>query len=156
MRNSAADFSCIRLRESDVDLLRSLNVVFSDAFEDPETHLARKPPDQYLERLLAKPHFIALAALSGRNVVGGLVAYVLDKYEQERSEIYLYDLAVAEAFRRQGLARRLIGELKRIGREIGACVIFVQADREDEPAIELYRALGVEEEPLHFDISVNS
>ncbi len=35
---------------------------------------------------------------------------------------------------------------------MGAYVIFVQADREDEPAILLYRSLGIQEEPFHFDI----
>lgn len=35
----------------------------------------------------------------------------------------------------------------------GAWVIYVQADRGDEPAIRLYESLGVREEILHFDIS---
>jgi aminoglycoside 3-N-acetyltransferase I len=86
--------------------------------------------------------------------VGGLVAYVLEKYEQERSEIYIYDLAVAEEFRRQGIARKLINELKRLGKAIGSWVIFVQADRVDLPAVRLYQSLGAQEEPLHFDISL--
>ncbi|GAB4198636.1 MAG: hypothetical protein Tsb002_33740 [Wenzhouxiangellaceae bacterium] len=34
----------------------------------------------------------------------------------------------------------------------GAWVIFVQADLGDEPAINLYRKLGVQESVLHFDI----
>jgi aminoglycoside 3-N-acetyltransferase I len=32
-------------------------------------------------------------------------------------------------------------------------VIFVQADRGDDPAITLYTKLGVREEVLHFDIA---
>jgi hypothetical protein len=39
-----------------------------------------------LRSLLAKPHFIVLVALSGTKVVGGLVAYVLEKFEQERQK----------------------------------------------------------------------
>ena len=34
----------------------------------------------------------------------------------------------------------------------GACVIFVQADLGDEPAIGLYTKLGIREDVLHFDI----
>lgn len=85
-------------------------------------------------------------------VVGALSAYELVKYEQERSEVYIYDLAVAEHFRRRGVATALIELLKPIARLAGAWVIFVQADREDEPAVALYRGLGLEEQPLHFDI----
>lgn len=46
------------------------------------------------------------------DVVGGLVAYELAKFEQERSEVYIYDLAVLASHRRQGVATALIAELK--------------------------------------------
>lgn len=84
----------------------------------------------------------------------GSFKHISGKFEKERSEIYLYDLAVDRSFRRQGVATALIEELKRIGREMGAYVIFVQADKapEDFPAQALYRKLGVEEDVFHYDI----
>lgn len=88
-------------------------------------------------------------------VVGGLAAYVLDKFEQARKEIYIYDLAVSEAHRRLGIATALIHSLKRIGKERGANVIFVQADYGDDLAITLYTKLGKREDVLHFDIAVD-
>ncbi len=75
------------------------------------------------------------------------------KFEQERSEIY--DLAVADQYRRQGIATGLIGELRTIAAARGAWVVFVQADLEDEPAIALYSKLGTREDVLHFDIAVD-
>jgi aminoglycoside 3-N-acetyltransferase I len=87
-------------------------------------------------------------------VVGGLAAYELKKFEQARSEIYIYDLAVAESHRRQGIATALIAELQTIGAARGASVIFVQADHGDDPAIALYTKLGEREDVLHFDIEV--
>ncbi len=79
------------------------------------------------------------------------------KFEQERSEIYIYDLAVSTAHRREGIATELIEELKKVSMERGAYVIFVQADTgvEDEPAIALYTRLGQRENVLHFDITVD-
>ena len=77
---------------------------------------------------------------------------MLDKLEQRRSEIYIYDLAVAEAHRRQGIATALIEELKDIASRIGAWVIYVQADYGDEPAVALYEKLGTREDVMHFDI----
>lgn len=41
-------------------------------------------------------------------VVGGLAAHVLEKFEQDRREIYTYDLAISGAHRRRGVATRLI------------------------------------------------
>ena len=96
---------------------------------------------------------IVLVALIKDRVVGGLVAYELEKFEQPRSEIYIYDLAVDESWRRQGVATALIDELRRIARERGAWVIFVQGDYGDDPALALYGKLGTREEVLHFDIA---
>jgi aminoglycoside 3-N-acetyltransferase I len=89
-------------------------------------------------------------------VIGGLAAYQLDKFERDRREIYIYDLAVAEAHRRQGVATALIERLRDVARERQAYVIFVQADRQDEAAIKLYESLGTREDVHHFDIRVDS
>jgi len=128
--------------------------VFGEAFGEPDTYGAHVPDDAYLRGLLAKPHFIAIAARAGGEVVGGLAAYVLEKFEQARSEIYIYDLAVRAEHRRRGVATGLIGALKEIAKTRGAYVIFVQADRGDEPAIRLYESLGTREDVHHFDIPV--
>jgi aminoglycoside 3-N-acetyltransferase I len=143
-----------RLTPDDLPLLRELNALFGDAFDEPDTYGAAPPSDAYLRDLLAGRHSIALVALVDRHVVGGLVAYVLDKFERARREIYIYDLAVAEPHRRHGIATALIGRLREIAAEIGAWVIYVQADYGDDPAIALYQKMGTREEVLHFDIAV--
>ncbi len=137
----------------DLPLLKSLLAVFGEAFGEPDTYQGAVPTDAYLEALLRKPHFIALAALRGEEVVGGLAAYELEKFERARSEIYIYDLAVREADRRKGVATGLIRALGRIAQERGAHVMFVQADRGDDPAIRLYESLGTREDVYHFDIA---
>jgi aminoglycoside 3-N-acetyltransferase I len=142
------------LSGEDVDVLEALMEVFATAFEDPVTYQSRVPTDAYLSRLLAKEHFIAVVALAEGRVIGGLTAYQLDKFEQDRREIYIYDLAVLEQHRRKGVATALIAELKRVAAEHDVYVIFVQADRVDVPAIALYEKLGNREMVYHFDIEV--
>jgi len=141
------------LRTSDAGSLRAMLSMFGRAFADVETYTTRQPGDDYLESLLASSTFISLAAFAEGRVVGGLVAYLLPKFEQARSEIYIYDLAVDEQHRRQGVATALIARLSQVAAERGAYVIFVQADRGDKPAISLYTKLGVREDVLHFDIA---
>jgi aminoglycoside 3-N-acetyltransferase I len=147
-------YSCQQITASDIGLFHQLLGVFGDAFDEPQTYRGAVPSEAYLRRLLSGANVIALAGVSEGRVVGGLVAYVLEKFEQERSEIYIYDLAVAESHRRQGMATALIRLLQRIGKERGAYVIYVQADLVDEPAIRLYQSLGTREDVLHFDIPV--
>ena len=148
------NYSYKQITSSDTDVLRDLLAVFGLAFEDVHTYQDAQPSDEYLAALLAKLDFIALVALSEDKVVGGLAAYVLQKFEQERSEVYIYDLAVLEKHRRKGIATKLINELKLIAKEKNAYVIYVQADQGDIPAIKLYESLGVKEDVHHFDISV--
>jgi aminoglycoside 3-N-acetyltransferase I len=143
-----------RLGPADLISMRAMLTMFGEAFGEVETYGAVRPSDDYLERLLGSDGFIALAAIKEGAVVGGLAAYVLDKFEQQRSEIYIYDLAIAEAQRRTGVATALIEALKPIAAERGAYVIFVQADPVDAPAVALYSKLGTREDVLHFDIAV--
>jgi aminoglycoside 3-N-acetyltransferase I len=147
-------FSLQRLGPGDITPLRSLNALFAKAFSDSQTYTQTPPSDGYLSALLAKDHVIALVAIVAGRIVAGLIAYELDKFEQARRELYIYDLAVDEGHRRQGLATALIENLRRIGAERGAWVVYVQADYGDAAAIALYEKLGRREDVMHFDIPV--
>ena len=128
--------------------------LFGKEFEDIPTYSTRQPDDLYLARLLGSDTFIAIAALDGEKVVGGLAGYVLPKFEQPRSEFYIYDLAVDSTHRRQGIATAMIQELRRLAAARGIYIIYVQADYGDEPAVALYTKLGKREDVMHFDIEV--
>jgi aminoglycoside 3-N-acetyltransferase I len=154
--STSTDFTIQQLTADDGSPMNALLSVFGEAFDDVHTYGANRPRPAYLRQLLAGESFIALVARDGSQVIGGLAAYELRKFEQERSEIYIYDLAVATTHRRRGVATALIRELRRIGQARGAYVIFVQADTPDEPAIALYSKLGVREDVLHFDIPVRT
>ena len=142
-----------QLASGDVEQFRRMLALFGHVFDQLDTYVGAQPRGAYLEKLLGGEQFIAIVTLDGEAVVGGLAAYELKKFEQERSEIYIYDLAVDENHRRQGVATGLIEHLKGIAIARGAYVIFVQADYSDDPAIALYTKLGVREDVLHFDIA---
>lgn len=140
-----------RLGPGSVAAMQAVNTLFGEVFGDEAYH-GPPPGEAHLSRLLADEKFIALIASVDGNMVGALAAYELVKFEAERSEIYIYDLAVREEFRRRGVATSLIDALKPIASRCGAWVIFVQADPPDVPAVALYDKLGTREEVLHFDI----
>lgn len=156
MTMNAPLFEVRVLGAADAAALRAMLSMFGQAFDDSPAYESRQPDDAYLARLLANPGFVAVAALAGEEVIGGLAGYVLPKFEQARSEFYIYDLAVGQAHRRRGVATALIERLKRHAAEHGIYVIFVQADHGDDAAIALYSKLGVRAEVLHFDIAPGS
>lgn len=140
------------LAPSDLPKMRKMLDLFGREFDDQAAYFSRQPDNLYLARLLGNDTFVAIAALDGDEVVGGLAGYVLPKFEQPRSEFYIYDLAVASTHRRRGIATAMIRELQRLAAARGFYVIYVQADHGDDPAIALYTKLGTREDVMHFDI----
>ena len=146
------DYEIRRLVPRDEQSFHAMLALFASVFDEYETYQSNCPSRDYIARLLSNPGFVGLVASQDDQVVGALAAYELPKFEQERSEFYIYDLAVDARFRRRGIATALINETRGIARERGGWVVFVQADQGDEPAISLYSGLGVREDVLHFDI----
>lgn len=142
----------VTYQRADLDILKEMLALFAEVFDDYGSYQSKIASDAYLESRLNDDTFIALAAIVDDRVVGALAAYVLKKFEQERSEIYIYDLGVLEDYRRRGIATGLINKVRDIAREIGAWVVYVQADSGDDPAIKLYESLGTREDVHHFDI----
>jgi aminoglycoside 3-N-acetyltransferase I len=61
--------------------------LFGEAFDEREIYDGARPGADYLRRLLGREYFIAIAAFEDDVLVGGIAAYVLDKFERERREI---------------------------------------------------------------------
>lgn len=150
------DYEIKLLGPGDAKVMETLLTVFAEVFEDPQAYQSAPPQRAYLDRLLDQETFIALVATDRDRTVAGLTAYVLEKFEQERREIYIYDLAVLASHRRQGIATALIRTLQEVAADKNAYVIFVQADLADAPAIALYAKLGTMETVKHFDFPVRS
>ena len=146
-----------RLGEGDLAGFRAMNSVFADGFgEDGEHYRVAPVDDENALRWLANASHVGLIAEADGKPVGALAGYIFDKYEQSRRELFIYDLAVLESHRRQGIASALLEETRRIARAAACWTIVVQADvfPEDEPARALYRKFACEEITAHhFDIA---
>ncbi|NWH07818.1 MAG: AAC(3)-I family aminoglycoside N-acetyltransferase [Alphaproteobacteria bacterium] len=153
-RGNALPVTVRRLQQGDADAFGEFLSIFADAFGERETYLSAQPRPAYRDSLLSDAGFIGLVAARGGIIVGALAAYELRKFERERSEFYIYDLAVAEQHRRTGIATAMIEHLKRLAALRRGYVIFVQADYGDDAAIALYTKLGTREDVMHFDIEI--
>src|SRR5271156_6678492 len=105
------------LGADDLPLMRELNALFGRAFDEVDTYSGEPPDDSYLTKFLSRPHVVVIVAVEASAVIGGLVAYQLEKFERRRSEFYIYDLAVDAAHRRRGVASACIERLRGVARE---------------------------------------
>src|SRR5688500_10592193 len=114
-------FTTRLLGASDLDQMKALLRLFGEVFEDPGSYQGAVPSDAYLLGRLRDETFFAVVALDQSGaMIGGLAAYELKKFEQERSEVYIYDLAVDAGHRRKGVATALIRKLGEVARKRGA------------------------------------
>lgn len=127
-----------RLTSADGVVARELFATMAAVFDDDAEPLA----DAYLDALLGRDSFWALAAFDGAAVVGGLTAHTLPLTTSEASEIFIYDLAVVPAQQRRGIGRTLVATLRELAAAQGIEVSFVPADNDDVHALDFYRALG--------------
>lgn len=135
---SGIDLRVRRLTAADLDTARQMLRMMGRVFGETPAGL----PDPYLEYLLRRTDFWALAAMEDAEVVGGLTAHVLPLTTRASAELFIYDLAVRHDRQRQGIGRRLIGTVREEAAAVGIGLVFVAADEEDLHALEFYRALG--------------
>src|SRR5690554_6303440 len=118
-----------RLGPGDRDHARGVFALMAAVFEEPATPLS----DAYIDRLLARPDFWAVAAFSDEGgIVGGLTAHTLPMTRSEASELFIYDIAVHPDHQRQGIGRLLIETLRAGGAAAGVGDVFVPADDDDD------------------------
>ncbi len=134
----------IRLQSTDEQTARELFLLLAAIFENEAVPLSTP----YLQQLVTRPDFWAIAAFSGDRLAGGLTAFTLPRITTESAEIFLYDIAVHPDLQRQGIGRRLVSHLRDAAAAEGIETLWVPADNEDEHALEFYRALGGNAAPV--------
>ena len=138
-----------QLKTQDLKLFQELMMVFEQVFEMQNFKI---PNQDHLQNLLNKPDFIAFVTLSANKVVGGITAYILTSYFVESSDVYILDLAVKEEFQRKGVGKKLMQMLIKHCKRYNMNVMFVQADEEDQHAVNFYHSLGgIARKAINFD-----
>lgn len=135
-----------RLTSGERDLARRLFTLMAEVFEEDCEPLS----DGYLNRLLSREDFWAIAAFAGDELIGGITAHTLPMTRAETAEIFIYDIAVHGDHQRRGVGRHLVTFLREEAARIGIDNLFVPADNEDEHALDFYRALGGVPSPVTF------
>jgi ribosomal protein S18 acetylase RimI-like enzyme len=72
----------------------------------------------------------------------GFLSAVEVFHPDKRTELFLNEVGVMEGARRRGVARALVDELKRVGRERGCVSMWVLTDEDNAAAMRLYKSTG--------------
>jgi len=138
-----------RLSPSDTGKFTELIQVFEDVFERKNFQM---PDETYLEQVLNKEDFFVFIASKDNTIVGGLTAYILHQYYSKSPLVYIYDLAVKTEYQWQGIGKKLIAANNTYCRDIGAEVVMLQAEEEDDYAIKFYHSTGAtSQRVVHFE-----
>ena len=95
-----------------------------------------------LTSYLADPNCILLVAQVDGEPAGQIVGHILKRWDSKKSMLFLYSIDVVESQRRKGIARGLMEEFLRIGREAGCGSSFVFTNESNTPAMQMYHNLG--------------
>jgi ribosomal protein S18 acetylase RimI-like enzyme len=109
------------------------------------------PRSDAVNRFLTDPNHHLLIAYSG-DVPAGFVSGVEVTHPDKGTEMFLYELAVDEAHRRQGIGTALVEAIRDLARERGCYGMWVLTDDDNAAAGATYRKAGgeVESQPLMF------
>jgi aminoglycoside 3-N-acetyltransferase I len=107
--------------------------------EEVVRKLAERSPQT---ALLADDRTIFLAAFQGSEPIGFVFGYDLPRRHGKPSILFVYELEVNDAFRRQGIATRLMIALRDLARARGTEESFVLTEPDNTAANELYASLG--------------
>jgi ribosomal protein S18 acetylase RimI-like enzyme len=91
---------------------------------------------------LAEARHYVLVADDADVPAGFLLAYRLDRIDRPSAKMFIYELVVAERYRRRGIAKSLLAMITDIARREGMMNSFVLTNRSNEPAVALYQQMG--------------
>jgi aminoglycoside 3-N-acetyltransferase I len=149
LKSANMEIEILILQSNNINELNDLISIFEIVFDMENVE---RPSRFHLQNLLNSKHFFAVIAKNRNKTIAGLTVYTLDQYHSEKPLAYIYDLAVLTEYQREGVGRRLIEFTIEHCRQKGFEEVFVQADKDDDYAVDFYRSTNPtgEEQAVHF------
>ena len=127
-----------RIKKVDRKLINKINQLFDD----------KKWSQKEGNKFLTDKNNLLLLAFENDKPVGFLTAHRLQRFDKKKAEILLYEIGVHPYYRRQGIGKSLINEVKNWAKEVNSSEVWVLTEKTNPIAMKLYQSVGgVEESP---------
>lgn len=128
----------VRLVPDDARRALAAFTMMHDVFDEDPAPLSL----DYVTRLLRDDSFWAIAAFEDDEPIGCITAHEMAMTRHERTELFIYDLAVRVDRQRRGIGRRVVERLLADADDRRIGVVFVPADDDDAHALAFYERIG--------------
>jgi ribosomal protein S18 acetylase RimI-like enzyme len=132
------DIEIRRLQHGDEEI--ALQVV-RDLMPEGERD-GREPGLLHLQRFLDLATNYLIVGLASGKPIAFLTAYQMPALSCDASMVYLFEIEVAQAYRRQGIGKQMIQLLKQLCKNSGVEDIWVGTENDNEAARRLYQSTG--------------
>ena len=102
----------------------------------------KAPSQEIIVKFLSDSQNILLSAELDNSLVGQVIGYILERWDQDEPMLLLYSIDVAESYQRKGIGTALIEAVRKIGRVQGCFESFVFTNESNLPAMQLYQSTG--------------
>ncbi len=117
-------------------------IELTQAFAAEQNDSASADGEDLPELLKLEQHGFFLLARQAEDYLGLAICFRLFSTFRRQPIMYIHDLIVAPAGRRQGIATALLQRIEEIAREQGCCKITLEVLERNEGAQSLYAKLG--------------
>lgn len=125
------------LTPEDAELLQRADPDVFDGPVDPEL----------IDEFLRDPRHHIAVAIDEQGIIRGMASGFLYVHPDKRAQYFVNEVGVANAYRRQGLGRRVLEALLLHAKNLGCTEAWVATEQENEAARGLYREAGGIEAP---------
>jgi len=118
-----------------------------DFFGDSKIKTNHKHMIEKFNELVKNEDYKFISAVVDDKLVGFCSVVVNhDITEQQKPIMMLWNLRVHPDYRKQGIGRKLVDFVEKIGKEVGAYAVILVCNKENQAAIKFYNKLGFCEE----------
>lgn len=121
-----------RLMKNDIDLLKNSIVEKGTVIKSISN----------VEKFLSNENNYLIAYIENAKILGYVLAYTLQRYDGRGEMLYLHEIDVVETHRKQGIATKLMNEIKELKDKNGFDKIFLVTNKSNEAAVSLYESTG--------------
>ena len=100
------------------------------------------PSQETVIRFLSNSQNVLLSVEINDILVGQLIGYILDCWENNESMFFLYSIDIVETYQRQGIGTTLIKEVQKYSQMEGCTEAFVFTNESNLAAKRLYQSTG--------------